>query len=244
MRAWHNGCALGFRPSIGIPIQLSEFDSRRPLHLVKGFILAKKLYAVPLRKALELVKEHKSSFRKLAQDRKLLEFYKLLGKSYYLLEIEKFIKFYKIDKDANYALKVLESFNSKVFIKELSLRLNFAQFGLEKSNIELKEFFYGYLYLMQSLDRELFEHFLEKLFIHYHIAFKANTSIDINFKEMAIAIAKNRKLSIKESFGESEAGKAFFKIIEDGKTVVNREGKSIKTLRKQAFKDYFYYLLD
>ena len=206
--------------------------------------MAKKLYAIGLKKVLELVKEHKGSFRKLAQERKLLEYYKLLGRSYYLLEIEKFIKFFKIDKDRGYALKVLESFNSKIFIDELALKLNFSQFELEKSSIEAKEFFYGYLYLLQDLDRELFEHFLEKLFIHYQTTFKANSSIDINFKEMAIALAKNRKLSLKESFGESESGKAFFKIIEDGKTVVNKEGKSIKTLRKQAFKDYFYSLLD
>ncbi len=205
--------------------------------------MAKKLYAVPLKKVLEVVKEHKSSFRKLAQDRKLLEYYKLLGRSYYILEIEKFIKFFKIDKDINYTLKVLESFNSKVFIKEIGLRLNFSQFELQNDN-ELKEFFYGYLYLLQDLDRELFEQFLEKLFIHYHTTFKASSSININFKEMAIALAKNRKLSLKESFGEKEPGKAFFKIIENGEIVVSREGKSIKTLRKQAFRDYFYYLLD
>ena len=205
--------------------------------------MAKKLYAIPLRKVLELVKEHKSLFRKLAQDRKLLEYYKLLGRSYYILEIEKFIKFFKIDKDINYALKILESFNSIVFIKEIGLRLNFSQFELQNDN-ELKEFFYGYLYLLQDLDRKLFEQFLEKLFIHYHTTFKASSSININFKEMAIALAKNRKLSLKESFGEKEPGKAFFKIIENGEIVVSREGKSIKILRKQAFRDYFYYLLD
>ena len=94
------------------------------------------------------------------------------------------------------------------------------------------------------MNKELFEHFLEKLFIHYHTTIKANSNIDINFKEMAIALAKNRKLSLKESFGETEKGKAFFKIIENGEVVVNKEGKSIKTLRKQAFKDYFYYLLE
>ena len=206
--------------------------------------MAKKLYAIPLKKVLELTKEHKSTFRKLLQDRKLLEYYKLLGRSYYLLEIEKFIKFFKIDKDNSYALKSLEGFNSKLFIEELTLRLNFSQFELEKNAIEPKEFFYGYLYLLHDLNKELFEHFLEKLFIHYHTTFKANSNIDINFKEMAIALAKNRKLSLKESFGETEKGKAFFKIIENGEVVVNKEGKSIKTLRKQAFKDYFYYLLE
>ena len=205
--------------------------------------MAKKLYAIPLKKVLELAKEYKSSFRKLIQDRKLLEYCKLLGKSYYLLEIEKFIKFFKIDKDNSYALKSLESFNSKVFIEELALRLNFSQFELEKNTIEPKEFFYGYLYLLHDLDKELFEQFLEKLFIHYHTAFKANSSIDINFKEMAIALAKNKKLSLKESFGEIEQGKSFFKIIENGEVVVNKEGKSIKTLRKQTFREYFYYLL-
>ena len=205
--------------------------------------MAKKLYAVPLKNVLELVKEHKSLFRRLDRDKKLLEYYKLLGKSYYLLEIEKFIKFYKIDKDTTYAIKTIESFNSKLFLEELSLRLNFSQFELE-SGVLLKDFFYGYLYLLHNLNRELFEDFLEKLFIHYHLACKPNSNININFKEMALSLAKTRNLSLKESFGEIEKGKVFFKIIEDGEVVVNKEGKSIKTLRKQAYREYFYYLLD
>ncbi len=204
--------------------------------------MAKKLYAVPLKNVLELVKEHKSLFRRLDRDKKLLEYYKLLGKSYYLLEIEKFIKFYKIDKDTTYAIKTIESFNSKLFLEELSLRLNFSQFELE-SEVLLKDFFYGYLYLLHDLNKELFEDFLAKLFIHYHLAFKQNSNININFKEMALALAKSRKVILKESFGEIEKGKVFFKIIEDGEIVVNKEGKSIKTLRKQAYREYFYFLL-
>ena len=206
--------------------------------------MAKKLYAIPLKRVLALVKEHKSSFRELSKKREHLEYHKLLGKSYYLIEIEKFIKFFKIDKDTSYALKSMENFNSKTFIDKISLRLNFSQFELEEHNLETKEFFYGYVYLLQNLDRKLFEHFLEKLFLHYHIAFNTSSCRDINFTEMATALAKNRKLELKESFGETEANKAYFKIVEDGKTVVFKEGKSIKTLRKQAFKEYFYWLLD
>jgi len=206
--------------------------------------LAKKLYAVPLKKVLALVAEHKSAFKALTKNRQHLEYAKLLGKSYLCLEVEKFIKFFHIDKDTLYALKTLESFHSKVFIHELSLRLNFSQYALEKHNIETKEFFYGYMYLLQSVDKALFEHFLEKLFIHHHIAFNTSSNTEINFTQMANSLAKNRKLDIKESFSETQPNKAYFKILENGKPVVFKEGKSIKTLRKQAFKEYFYGLLD
>lgn len=205
--------------------------------------MAKKLYAIPLKKVLTLANEHKSTFNTLTKNRQHLEYAKLLGKSYFSLEVEKFIQFFHIDKETGYALKTLESFHSKVFIHELSLRLNFTQYALEEHNIETKAFFYGYMYFLQGLDKALFEHFLEKLFIHHHIAFNSSSSIEINFTQMATSLAKNRKLDIKESFGETNPNKAYFKLLENGKTLVFKEGKSIKTLRKQAYKEYFYGLL-
>ena len=206
--------------------------------------MAKKLYAIPLKKVLTLTNDHKSTFNTLTKNRQHLEYAKLLGKSYFSLEVEKFIQFFHIDKETGYALKTLESLHSKVFIDELSLRLNFTQYALEEHNIETKAFFYGYMYLLQGLDKALFEHFLEKLFIHYHIAFNSSSGTEINFMQMANSLAKNRKLDIKESFGETEPNKAYFKLLENGKTLVFKEGKSIKTLRKQAYKEYFYGLLD
>lgn len=206
--------------------------------------MAKKIYAIPLKKVLETINKNKTLFRKLLNDRHLLEYYKLLGKSYYILEIEKFIKMFKLDKNTAYALKILEMFNSKIFITEIILRLNFSQFKLEDYNILEKEFFYGFLYILKDLDKKVFELFLEKFFIHYYTTVHISSNIKINFKEISVSIAKSRGLEIRESFKEISVNKVYFKIIQNGKVVVYKEGKSIKTLRKKAFKEYFYYLLN
>ena len=206
--------------------------------------MAKKLYAVPLKKVLALVKENNSTFKMLTKNRQYLEYVKFLGKSHFTLEIEKQIRFFHIDKDIKYALKTMESFHSKLFIDELALRLNFAQYMLKEQSIDTKEFFFGYMYLLRNFDKVLFEQFLEKLFIHYHITFNNHSNISIDFMQMAISLAKNRKLDIKESFGEKKPHKAYFKILQNDKLVIFKEGKAIKTLRKQAYKEYFYYLLD
>jgi len=204
--------------------------------------MAKKLYSVPLKKVLLLTKEKKSEFFRLVRERIFLELNKLYGKSYYLLEIEEFMRFFGIDRDNKYALQTIENFNSKTFIDEIALRLNFSAYELEKNKISKKDFFYAYLYLLKIFDSELFSNFLQKLFLHYHSSYKAPSSININFKEMAIGLAKFKKVIIKESFGENENG-AYYKILFADK-IIAKSGKSIKTLRKQAYKELFYALLD
>ena len=205
--------------------------------------MAKKIYALPLKKVLELVKNNKTLFKEPLYNKHLLEYYKLIGKSYYILEIKKFIEFFKLNKDTSYALKILEMFNSKIFINEIAIRLNFSQFKLEELNILEKDFFYAFIYVLKNIDEELFELFLEKFFIHYYTTIHMPSNIKINFKEMSIAIAKTRGLEVKESFKEISKNLACFKIIENGKVVVYKEGKSIKTLRKKAFKEYFQILI-
>ena len=204
--------------------------------------MAKKIYTFPLKKVLELVKNNKTLFKEPLNNKNLLEYYKLIGKSYYILEIKKFIEFFKLNKDTSYALKILEMFNSRIFINEIIIRLNFSQFKLEEFNVLEKDFFYAFLYVLKNIDEELFELFLEKFFIHYYTTVHMPSNIKINFKEMSIAIAKTRGLVVKESFKEISENLACFKIIENGKVVIHKEGKSIKTLRKKAFKEYFYLL--
>jgi hypothetical protein len=77
--------------------------------------MAKKVYHIPLQQALDFTKTNKSTLTKLTNNPKNLEYSKLLGRSYYTLEIEKFIRFFKIDKDVNYALSSIEYFHSNIF---------------------------------------------------------------------------------------------------------------------------------
>jgi hypothetical protein len=205
--------------------------------------MAKHFYHIPLQKTLTFIKEHKSSLNTLVVDKKALEYHKQLGKSYYTQEVEAFITFFKIDKELDYALKTLEYFNSGIFIEELYKALNFSQFELKANNTESKAFFYAFCYVYTKRDAEGFEHFMQKTFIHYHNAFNSESNIHIDHKEMCHTLAKSKKVTIKESFGE-EADEAFFKLLLDETLVVEEKGKRIKTLRKKAYKQLFYYLID
>jgi len=205
--------------------------------------MAKHFYQIPLEKSLIFTKENKSSLNRFVTDKKRLAYYRDFGKSYYNLEIEEFIKFFKIDKDLDYALKTVEYFNSKVFIEHIQKVLNFSMFKLQENGVNGKEFFYAFCYLYSSKDKEGFNHFMQKSFLHYHNGFKNESDIKIDYKEFSLAIAKSKRVEIKESFGENEKG-SFFKLFVNGKQVVDEQGKRIKTLRKKAYKKLFYYLLD
>jgi len=204
--------------------------------------MAKHFYQIPLQKTLTFIKTHKSALASLATDKKRLEYNKQLGKSYYTLEIERFITFFKIDKELDYALKTVEYFNSTLFMAELHKILNFSQFELSQHKVETKAFFYAFCYLYAKNDAEAFALFMEKTFLHYHTAFNAESNTHIDHQEMSHALAKSKKVTLKESFGEEEEG-SFFKIFVDEKMQVAEKGKRIKTLRKKAYKKLFYYLV-
>ena len=205
--------------------------------------MAKKVYHIPLQKSLQFIKANKAEINRLTIDKKYLEYCKLLGKSYYHLQIEKFINFFKIDKDLTHSLKTIEYFNSIKFFDEITHLLNFSQFDLEKSNTSKKDFFYALFYIFNKNDNELFELFIHKIFLHYHTAFNNSSNISIDYKEMAQTIARSKELAIKESFGEDDKN-SFFKILLNDKVIIDEKGKLIKTLRKKAYKNLFFYLLD
>jgi hypothetical protein len=66
----------------------------------------------------------------------------------------------------------------------------------------------------------------------------------IDHKKLSHALAKNRKKTIKESFGEVNDGSAYFKLYFDGTLIADERGKRIKTLRKKAYKRLFFQLIE
>jgi len=205
--------------------------------------MAKHFYQIPLQKTLTFIKAHKSTLTSLTMDKKRLEYHKQLGKSYYTLEIETFITFFKIDKELDYALKTMEYFNSTLFMTELHKILNLSQFELIQHKVETKAFFYAFCYHYAKNDAEAFALFMQKTFLHYHTAFNAESNIHIDHQEMSHTLAKSKKVTLKESFGEEE-GDSFFKIYIDDKIQVEERGKRIKTLRKKAYRRLFYALVE
>ncbi len=205
--------------------------------------MAKHFYHIPLQNTLAFIKEHRSTLNILIKDPKALAYHTQLGKSHYILEIESFITFFKIDKETDYALKTLEYFNSTPFMSELHQILNLTQFNLDSQRIETKTFVYALCYLYMRRDAEGFGAFMQKTFLHYHTAFHAQSDIRIDHQEICHALAKSRNTRIKESFGEEGEG-SFFKILLDGKVVIDEKGKRIKTLRKKAYKKLLHQIID
>ncbi len=205
--------------------------------------MAKKIYHLPLDNTRVFIKENRSDLTKLLYDKQYLEYTKRFGKSYYDKQIEEFIIFFKIDKNITYSLQTINYLSSNSFFDDISILLNFSQFDFKSTKVTHRDFFYGFCYILCKKDVELFEYLLHKLYLHFHSTLNNNTNINIDFKDMAKDLAIMRKLKLKESFGEDESN-SYFKIIFDDKIFIDLKGKSIKTLRKKAYKKLFFYLID
>jgi len=201
--------------------------------------MAKKIYHIPLQKSLFFIQNNKTELRAILSDTNKLEYRKLFGKSYYLLSIEEFIEFFKIDKALKTALELTQYFNSIKFFDEIFILLNFAQFSMEEA--KRKDFIYAFFYLLQKEDKALFEQLLSQLFLHFHTSHNTHSNINIDYKELTKALTKSKEL--KESFGEDEES-AFFKVLLDGELIAEQRGAKIKTLRKKAYKKAFFAMLD
>ena len=207
--------------------------------------MAKHFYHIPLQNALRFIKSHKTELNRVAQKSKERTYYALLGKSYYTLHIEEFLHFFKIDKNIDVALKSIEYFHSTIFIETMHKVLNFSQFDVGEAKEIKKNFFYAFCYHYAKQEPEAFAHFMQKTLLHYHTSFNTESNIQIDYQDMCIAVAKSKKLSIKESFGEEEEKKeAFFKLFLDGIITIEERGKRIKTLRKKAYKRLFFVILE
>jgi len=205
--------------------------------------MSKKINHIPLEKTRVFIAKNKAKLNKILTNKQHLQYSQRFGKNHFENKIEDFIIFFRIDKNISYALQTINYFNSNKFVENISNLLNFKQFDFDKNKTNQKEFFYGFCYILYINEKELFETFCEKLFVHFHSSLNTNTSTNIDFKDMAIELAKTKKIKLNESFGELDK-QSYFIIKNENKILVDIKGKSIKTLRKKAYKKLFYYLLD
>jgi len=190
--------------------------------------MAKKLYHLPLQRIRTFLSEHKSTLGSNLKNSKKLEYSKRFGKAYYLLEIERFVSFLKIDKELEYALKLIGYFESKKFIDQLINLMELESFCEAK-----REHLYSVLHYLQEHEPKLFADFLQQSFMHYHTS--QTQTPKTNPQTLATALAKSKKIDFKESFGEEE-GEAYFRIVVGGVVVVEKRGKMIRRLKKEAYK--------
>ena len=191
--------------------------------------MAKKLYHLPLQQVKNFNINNKSKICSIVANSKKLEYYKRIGKSYYMLAIHNSILILNIQKDIKYALKLLNYFESQKFIEELIELVELKSICKPK-----REYLYIVLYLLKKEKNKLFNDFLHQLFMHYSLSLKDTPKQDA--KTIAKELAKLKNITLKESFSYDES-KAYFKLLLDGKVVVQKEGKFIKKLRKEAYRE-------
>ncbi|WP_320035777.1 hypothetical protein [Halarcobacter sp.] len=204
--------------------------------------MAKHIYHLPLQDTLKFFKENKTFINEGLNNTAIFEYRKLYGRTFYELQIKEFIEFFKIDKDLSYALKTINYFKSENFLNNIYTFLNIDTRNSSKS-IPNRDFLYTMIYIFNDKNKELCNKFFHKVFLHFFTTLNQNTNTQIDYIDLSKTLAKNRKIVLKDSFGEKEDN-SYFKIFLNDKIEVEHYGKSIKTLRKKAYKQLFYKLLD
>jgi hypothetical protein len=125
--------------------------------------MAKKLYHLPLQRIKTFLAHQKSTLHSNIKNSKKLEYAKRFGKASYLLEVERFICFLKIEKNLDHALKLINYFESETFIKELSTLM-----GIESFCEGRREHLYLVLHHLKEHESELFSSFLQQCFMHFY----------------------------------------------------------------------------
>jgi hypothetical protein len=117
------------------------------------------------------------------------------------------------------------------------------------NTIDKQVVFYSFVYYLFTSSNKFTQDIQQKLFYHYFLhsisIVNKNTSTNINYKDMTLSYIKNKDIVIKESYMLNKDTKIVnFKLLLNSKVKIQLEGKSIKTLRKQAYKKIFLYLID
>jgi len=218
--------------------------------------MARKLYSVGIHYVQRFITEEKSDINYYIVNPGYFEYAKIFGRSHYELYIQSFIEQFKINKEIDYAIKVLNHYKSYTYIYKLYKLLNlerfeerqkFATFDETTKKDYQKNIFYSFIYYLTTVhhvQREKIEH---KLFTHYFlhtlVMVSPKTKTKINHKNLSLALLKGKDMKLKESFKE-ENGEAFFTLYINQKPHIQLTGKSIKTLSKRAYKQLFYDLID
>ncbi len=118
--------------------------------------MSKHIYHLPLQKIQIFIKEHQESLKSSLNDTYIYEYNKNLGKAYYLLELERFIKIFKIDKNINFALKTIKYFSSEKFFEQI--------YKLLQLKIKNRDLFYCFVYILKNKDKTFLKAFFLKSF--------------------------------------------------------------------------------
>ena len=208
--------------------------------------MAKHLYSIGFDKIKHHISNNKDKISYHLKQSCRLELSKKFGKSFYDIAIYDFFDSLKILQNTTYAIQIYNYFKSKTFIDELYTHLGLDMFD---NTIDKQVVFYSFVYYLFTSSIKPTQDIQQKLFYHYFLhnitIVNKNTSTSINYKDMALSYIKNKDITIKESYVLNKDTKIVdFKLLINSKVKIKLEGKSIKTLRKQAYKKIFLYLID
>jgi hypothetical protein len=214
--------------------------------------MAKKLYSVALRFVQIFITNNRSKINTIIKDNSKYEYAKVLGRSHYEIYIQRFIEEFKINKEMDYAVKILNQYKSYTFIYDFYKLLNLDRFEKPQNDENAKKdhqknIFFCFIYYLSTIPNTQKEDLENRLFRHYFLhklaGINQSTKIELNFKNLCEALVKGKETTIKESF-KVEDEKAIFKILVNHNPHIELLGVSIKTLRKRAYKQLFYDLID
>lgn len=231
---------------------------RVPSLAPKEAIMAKKLYHVGFDTISEFISQNRKSIQTHIHPKERFEIEKVFGRAYFELAIANFIKQFHIDKDLHYALYILNQLKSNLFIYDLYKKLQLSMFE-EKPYCDThnedafkdyqKSLFYGFVSFLYTQENTAKKKIQEKLFslyfFHYIKTLTNPSGIHLEYKDMTLSYIKGKDIELKESYMmDEEKNRVNFKILINKEAVVQLEGKSVKTLRKKAYKKAFFYLID
>lgn len=180
------------------------------------------------------------------------EYSRTFGKAIYHLKIKHFIEQFRLNKNISYALKTFNLLSSYECINEFIERTKLKNFientkdkNLYKNQVLNK--FYSFVFILtednSSFSKKIQERIFQKYLLHYYLWVRADRGRELNYQNMVKYLLKGKIADVKEQPKQLE-DKVIFNLIFNGELITSLEGKSIKTLRKKAYKKLFFYILE
>jgi hypothetical protein len=219
--------------------------------------MAKRLYHIGIDKIKTYILNQKSKIAQNIHDKDRFEISKVFGRTYYEVALHDFCMKYKIDKNIKYQLQVINIFKSSQFITDFYniLSLTIFEEGHHFQMIEndtLKDYqksiFYIFIYFLHTnvneSKKEIADKLLSQYFFHHLSTINKANNIVLNYQNMTRSYIKGKNIVLKESYKIDENVNVNFKIFVNQEVRIDLNGKSVKTLRKKAYKKIFFELID
>jgi hypothetical protein len=186
------------------------------------------------------------------------DFYAKKGEALYCLQCMSFLQRLGIADDPNRSLYFMNSCNSHVYISDFIERVGVLRLlsispsymaklnEKEKGNISKAVFYVLIAFVDEENNKKVMDCLTTRFYIYLLNKFLySHRPININYKSLVEGLLKSDfpKL-VKESFGETPEGSAYFNLHFKKKLVYEGAGNSIKTMRKKGYKELLFSIID